>query len=183
MTLRAKHGIPSFRAQRVQALFAGVIRDQRRRYYEAHFRVIHWSIQSNHLHLVIEADTEHADGYLPLRSGVSGLAIAFARRLNLMLGRKGPVWADRYHRHDLKSPTEARSAFGYVFRNHRKHGACPRPGTLDRFSSACVFHGWDGPHFVPPDDERSLWPACAPQTWLARHGVILHGPLSLAADG
>ena len=55
---------------------------------------------------IVEADTEHAKGYEPLRSGVSGFEISFARRLNVMLGRRGKVWVDRYHRHDLKTPKE-----------------------------------------------------------------------------
>lgn len=89
VTLRAKTGLPSFRQQGVQRILASVIRDQRHRSYSPTFRVVHYSIQGNHLHLVVEADTELAESYLPLRSGVSGLAIAFARRLNLLLKRKG----------------------------------------------------------------------------------------------
>jgi putative transposase len=106
VTLRAKPGLPSFRQQRIQRLVAEVLRDQRRRRYRNDFRIVHYSIQSNHLHLVVEADTERAKGYKPLRSGVSGFEIAFARRLNLLLRRRGKVWADRYHRHDLKTPKE-----------------------------------------------------------------------------
>jgi hypothetical protein len=105
----------------VVRLFTEVLRDQRRRRYKDDFRVIHFSIQSNHLHLIVEADTERAKGrYEPLRSGVSGLEIAFARRLNRMLRRKGKVWADRYHRRDLKTPTETAIGLSYVFNNYTR---------------------------------------------------------------
>ncbi len=184
VTLRAKPGLPSFRQQRVHRLLAGVIRDQRRRRYADTFRVLHWSIQGNHLHLIVEADTEVAEDYLPLRSGISGLEIAFARRLNRMLHRTGSVWADRYHRHDLKSPTEARSGFAYVLRNNERHGIPSRGvGPIDLYSSACRFHGWSATHFVPPETEHWFWPVCPPQTWLARVGVVRTGPLPLIALG
>ncbi len=143
-------GLPSFRKQRVQKLLAEVLREQRRRQYGGDFRVVHYSIQSNHVHLLVEADTESARGSDPLRSGVSGLAIAFARRLNLMLRRKGKVWADRYHRHDLKTPKETWYGLSYLFNNYTHHGARSfGEGVLDPYSSACLFGGWDGPHFVP----------------------------------
>ena len=180
VTLRAKHGLPSFRQQRIQRLFAEVLSDQRRRRYEADFRVLHYSMQRNHLHLVVEADTERAEGHQALRAGVSGLVIAFARRHNPMLGRKGKVWADRYYRRDLKTPKEIRSGLAYLFNNFTHHGERSfGEGVLDPYSSACLFDGWEGPHFVPHERERWRWPVCRAQTWLARVGYLVHGKLTI----
>ena len=180
VTLRAKPGLPSFRKQRVQRLLAEVLRDQRRRRYSDDFRVIHYSIQANHLHLIVEADTERARGYDPLRSGISGLEIAVARRLNLMLRRKGKVWADRYHRRDPKTPKETRSGLAYVFDNYTHHGERSfGEGVLDLYSSACMFDGWEGPHFVPDESDRWLWPVCRARTWLLRQGYLVHGRLTI----
>ena len=181
VTLRAKAGLPSFRQQRVQRLLADVLRDQRRRRYKDDFRVVHYSIQGKHLHLVVEADSERAEGYEPLRAGISGLAIAFARRLNMMLRRRGKIWADRYHRHDLKTPKETRFGLAYLFGNYTHHGGKSYgDGVLDIFASGCVFNGWDGPHFVPAESERWRWPVCRAETWLVRKGYLVHGKLSIS---
>ena len=181
VTLRAKSGLPSFRQQRVQRLLAEVLRDQRRRRYEKTFRVVHYSIQGNHLHLIVEADTERAVDSQPLRSGVSGLAIAFARRLNMMLRRKGKVWEGRYHRHDLKTPKETWVGLRYVFDNFTHHGQKSYgDGVLDLYSTAWLFDGWGGPHVVFDESERWRWFACHARTWLVRCGYLLHGRLPLA---
>jgi putative transposase len=184
VTLRARSGLPSFRQQRVYQLFTEVLRDQRRRRYKDDFRVVHYSIQGNHVHLIVEADSERAEvaGYKALRSGISGLEIAFARRLNMMLRRKGKVWADRYHRHDLKTPKETWFGLSYVFNNYTHHGeATYGDGVLDLCASGCVFDGWDGPHFVPHETERWRWPVCRASTWLMTKGYLAHGPVPMSS--
>lgn len=182
VTLRAKHGLPSFRQQRVHQVLAGVLRDQRRRRYKDTFRVLHFSIQTNHLHLIVEADTERGitDGYKPLRAGVSGLEIAFAKRLNRLLHRKGKVWSDRYHRHDLKTPRETWFGLAYVFGNYTHHGGRSYgAGVVDLYSSACMFDGWAEPCFVPLEADRWRWPVCRAHTWLAGVGYLKHGRLPI----
>jgi REP element-mobilizing transposase RayT len=56
------------------------------------FRVIHISIQSNHIHLIVEAASATA-----LARGLQSFEISAARKLNAELGRKGTVFPDRYH--------------------------------------------------------------------------------------
>jgi REP element-mobilizing transposase RayT len=176
VTLRAKHGLPSFRQQMIHRLIADVLRAQRKRAYEAVFRVVHFSIQANHVHLVIEADTEVAA--TALRTGVSGFAIAFARRLNKMLHRHGSIWADRYHRHDLKTPREARNGLRYVFGNFTHHGEWSSgDGVLDLHASGWVFDGWARAPDTVREADRWRWPVCPPQTWLVKKGYAKHGPL------
>lgn len=173
ITLRAKPGLPSFRQQRIERLITDVMRAQRRRHYKDDFRIVHYSIQGNHLHLIVEADSERAEasGYKALRSGISGFEIAFARRLNMILRRRGKVWADRYHRHDLRSPKETRAGLAYVFRNFTHHGERSYgDGVVDLFSSAPVFEGWTKPKFEPHERERWRRPVCRAQTWLLTTG-------------
>ena len=69
------------------------------------FCIAHYSIQDNHVHLLVEADTKAA-----LSSGMRGLMIRLARRVNRLLFRRGRFWADRWHGHALKSPREVRNA-------------------------------------------------------------------------
>ncbi len=176
VTLRAKAGLPSFRQQLVHKLLAGILKRQRRRKYAEAFRILHFSIQRNHLHLVVEADSDR--GLKALRAGISGLEIAFARRLNGLLHRQGKVWDDRYHRRDLKTPREVSNTFAYVFSNYTHHGERSYgDGVLDFHSSAWLFEGWDRPHVSFGDSERWWWPICRAKTWLARVGYLKHGRL------
>jgi putative transposase len=79
-------------------------------------RIAHYSIQGNHLHLVVEAENARA-----LARGIQGLTVRIARRLNRRIGRSGPVFADRYHSHVLVTRREVANAIRYVTGNYRHH--------------------------------------------------------------
>jgi hypothetical protein len=105
---------------------------------------------------------------------VSGLVIAFAKRLNMMLGRRGKVWGDRWHGRELGSPTEVRKALVYVFRNLAKHGTrMIGDGAVDPLSSAPRFTGWTKP--LPWVFDDGPWPPAPPRTWLLGIGWRTHG--------
>jgi len=81
-------------------------------------RIIDYSVQRNHIHLIVEAkDYEH------LARAMRGFAIRIARGLNQLMGTKGKVFAERYHMHVLQTPREVRHARAYVLQNARKHAA------------------------------------------------------------
>jgi hypothetical protein len=108
-----------------------------------------------------------ASDKLALSTGVQGLAIRVARRVNRHLGRVGRVWNDRYHTRALTSPREVRNALVYVLLNDRKHNPVACDG-IDPCSSALWFDGW-----VParaPTPSRDPTPVQAPLTWLASRG-------------
>jgi putative transposase len=156
MRVRRAVGVPSLRRQVVLALFRKV----RREVASETFHVPQFSVQDDHLHMMVEAADARA-----LASGLSALAIRFAKRLNAMLGRKGSVWDGRYHRHDLTTPTELANCLVYVLQNGKKHGHAPRDASwLDAFSSAHEFDGWVD---VEIDVARIERP---PRTWLMRVG-------------
>src|SRR5262249_61785839 len=73
------------------------------------FRLLLYSVQDNHLHLIVEADDAPA-----LVRGLRGLAIRIARAVNRALGRRGPVWGDRYNARALTTPRVGRHALVYV---------------------------------------------------------------------
>jgi putative transposase len=170
ITLRARRGLPNFRSQRVQDMLRGILERQLRdRRYRREFQVVHYSIQSNHLHVIVEADDARA-----MRSGVSGLVIAFAKRLNKLLDRlKGKVWSDRYHSRELTTPTEVRRALVYVLQNVRKHGFDLLGAWLDPLSTAHRFDGWITPLGV--GDDPKYFPPRAPRTWLLGEGWSTRG--------
>ncbi len=133
-------------------------------------RLIHYSIQTNHLHLIIEAGSARA-----LSRGMQGLAIRIAKRINLELGRrKGQVFADRYHHRLLKTPSEVRAALCYVLNNARRHGIDADRSWLDPYSSAQYFDGWRGIRIKPPPKEA---PVVAADTWLLTTGWRRRGLL------
>ncbi|HEY4238949.1 MAG TPA: transposase [Kofleriaceae bacterium] len=99
-------------------------------------RVVHASIQSNHVHLVVEAEDQRV-----LAKGMQGFQISAAKQINRVLARKGQVFGDRYHAHILKSPRETRNAVVYVLNNWRKHGVTAET-VIDPYSSADRFDGW-----------------------------------------
>jgi REP element-mobilizing transposase RayT len=168
VTVRARKGLPSFQHQRVHAMLQKVLERQRKRKYRDDFQVVHYSIQSNHLHLIIEATDKRT-----MRSGVSGLVIAFAKRLNALLQRlTGKVWSQRYHSRELTTPREVRNALVYVLQNFKKHGVTTDGPVVDHFSSALLFDGWD--RYVVTVPEPDPWAPRPARTWLLGAGWSLH---------
>jgi len=51
----------------------------------------------------------------------AGAVHAAGHRANRLRGEHGQVFADRYHAHVLRTPTEVKRAVAYVLDNHRKH--------------------------------------------------------------
>ena len=79
--------------------------------------VVQTSIQGNHIHLLVEADDS-----VSLGRAMKGLAIRIARGMNRMMERAGgQVFAERYHTHLLRTPTEVRNVIHYLRNNHRHH--------------------------------------------------------------
>jgi REP element-mobilizing transposase RayT len=126
----------------------------------ADFRVVHISIQRNHLHLIVEAANKPA-----LRRGMQRFAIRAARALNEAFGREGKVFAFRYQAKQIKSPDYARNVLAYVLNNWRRHGEDRREQGMpfDHFSSASAFAGW-ARH--GKDASADDWPVSPPRTRL-----------------
>jgi REP element-mobilizing transposase RayT len=101
------------------------------------FRVLHFSVQRDHVHLVVEAKDARA-----LSSGVRSVAIRIARYVNDLLLRRGRFWADRWHGRALRTPREVRNAIVYVLANFRKHARQRLRSGVDPFSSGAWFDGW-----------------------------------------
>jgi putative transposase len=124
VTLRISEGIPSLRSSRRFALIRRCFAKSRENH---NLRLVEFSVLSNHLHLIVEADTSR-----DLSRGVQGLCVRLARALNQALKRHGRVFADHFHSRLLGSPTELVNAIGYVLGNAARHyGEAKR----DAFSS------------------------------------------------
>jgi hypothetical protein len=80
------------------------------------FRVAHYSLQSDHAHLIVEARSKRA-----LANGMNSIGARLARAVNRVTGRRGPVLEGRYHGRVLGTPREVRRALAYVLLNARRH--------------------------------------------------------------
>jgi REP element-mobilizing transposase RayT len=132
------------------------------------FRIIQFSVQNDHLHLVVEAD--RSDG---LSRGIHALAIRAARAINRALRRRGRVWSGRFHARDLSTPREVRNALVYVLNNVRKH--IPGARGMDPRSSAAWFRGWKNTMRLPDGPS----PVGQARTWLARVGWRRFGAIDV----
>jgi REP element-mobilizing transposase RayT len=181
VTLRARLG--SLRSQFLYPTVRFAI-SRATRHAPERFRIVHYSVQSNHVHLIVEAAERRA-----LTAGVHGLEMRITRYVNQLLSRRGSFWADRWHGRALKSPREVRNALVYVLANFRKHSSRPVPRGADPCSSGAWFHGWRGldtqrgPPLAgrawPPGKEDESVPVTEPKTWLLREGFLKAGRVRL----
>ncbi|TMA23319.1 MAG: hypothetical protein E6J85_02295 [Deltaproteobacteria bacterium] len=152
--MRIAGGRPSLRGPRSFRAIKEALRKGKERFG---LRVTHFSVQGNHMHMLVEAEDAIA-----LSRGMKGLAVRMARGLNKAHGMRGQVFADRFHSRELKSPREVAYAMRYVLGNHMKHGA-PELGRLYRSLLIRGLHagtrGRDGPAQAlphPHDHGRAL---------------------------
>ena len=179
VTVRVRRGLPSLRGAVLapvvlKALEAGNEREG--------FRLVHFSVQSTHWHLVCEAE-----GPAALAAAIKGLNVRIARAINKQLGRKGKVIEDRYHLEVLRSPTQVRNAVRYVLRNGEKHGVHaalrhgdPRP-CPDPMTSAAWFGYWQEGELNVLATQSAATIVRPAQCYLLGEGLRRLGRLSLCA--
>ena len=169
VTIRIRKGISSLRVKKIIRAFRRSLRPVLAR---DDFRVVAYSIQRNHLHLIVEAAGNDA-----MASGMKAVASRLSRVVNRVFKRSGKVLEGRYHLRALASPREVRNAIAYVLLNNRKHyrerkGFAP-PVRIDPASSGRWFDSWIRDAPLPGleeplgPDPREVSPA---QSWLLRKG-------------
>jgi REP element-mobilizing transposase RayT len=123
------------------------------------FRIVHYSLRADHIHLIVEAKDERA-----LSSGMLGMLSALARAINKLHGTSGKVWKQRYHVRKLKTPFAVRQALVQVLRNAATGGE-------DSFSSSSTFDGFAG---KMPKKDYSVASARTPLLRVSwrKHGLI-----------
>ena len=168
VTLRVRSGIPSLRSRRFAREFRRTLRVACER---GSFRVAHYSIQRDHVHLLVEAAGKRA-----LASGMKSVSSRLAFAVQRVFGQRGRVLEGRYHVRVLRTPREVRNALAYVLLNARKHWqerrrAAP-PVRLDEASSGRWFDGWKRRQKPVPRDPPEV---AQPRSWLLRRGWRRHG--------
>jgi REP element-mobilizing transposase RayT len=152
----------------------------------ADFRIIHMSIQRDHIHLLVEADSKTA-----LSKGMQGFSISAARQVNKAITardgerRTGKVIGDRFHARPLTSPRAVRHTLAYVLNNFRHHredqASFARTWRVDPYSTGVMFSDWkelEGSpwlyHLPPKYLPLLVW---RPRTWLLAKGWRRFHPL------
>ena len=167
VTVKMGEGLPGMRGPKTRGVLRGCFAKGRERFG---FRLVHYSVQHNHLHLLVEGRDRQA-----ISRGMQGLLIRIAKALNKVWGRKGKVFPDRYHDRILRTPREVKNAVRYVLKNAQHHGMVfkDRP---DPHTSGAWFDGWRG---NSGPFEPSPSPVAKAHTWLMKVGWRRHGLLAL----
>jgi len=173
VTLKVDKDLPSLRTAELVAELErswGEVREGGR------FRLVHYSIQCDHVHMIIESGSAR-----DLACGLKSIAARFARGVKRVFHRAGRVLADRCHVHVLRTPREVRNAIAYVLLNSRRHlakrgRALPRIAWIDPASSGRWFSGWRTG--APPSHEPPA--VAAPRTWLLSVGWRRRGLMDTA---
>lgn len=168
VTIRVRPDVPSLRSRRFLKEFRRTLRAACER---GDFRVVHYSVQRDHVHLLVESAGKQALG-----RGMMAVGARFSRAVNRAFNRLGPVVDGRYHLHVLGTPREVRNAIAYVLLNARRHwkkrhGSAPGI-KLDEASSGRWFDGWK--RELPGREARGSPEVSPPHTWLLSHGWRRH---------
>lgn len=191
-SLRKRHAYRAVRA----ATIAVALRELNAK-QDGAFRIVHISIQRDHVHLLVEADHKVA-----LSRGMQSFQISAAKHLNRAVSvknirfatraarreamakrRRGTVFPDRFHQEIITTPKQARHTLAYVMNNWRKHredrGELGRGWKVDPFSTGVQFEGWKEREqevtFMRYRDTYDPLVVYLAQTWLLREGWKRHG--------
>jgi hypothetical protein len=79
-------------------------------------RVIHFTLEYDHVHLLIEAENN-----LILGKGMQAFGVTFSKALNRMRKIKGTVYKHRYHFRKIVGARQLKNVLNYIFNNGLKH--------------------------------------------------------------
>ncbi len=167
ITLKIRDGLVNLRCGEVAAAF----KKSAARASVFGFKVVHFSIQNDHVHMIVETPDNES-----LALGMRSFGCRFGKLVRKIVGGHGPVFSGRYHVSVLNNPTKMKNAMAYVLQNFSKHSKLLNH--VDQYSSAAYFVQWNkllgkkaGPLLVrksrPPELPFYL---SAPGSWLAREG-------------
>lgn len=169
VTVKLRTGLPTLRSGRCFGVVLGALRGG---CLKRGFRIVQFSVQRDHLHMIVEANNR-----MRLARGMQGFGVRIAKALNKHWGRKGSVYADRFHSRLLATPSEVRNALRYVLLNCRRHGAY-MGRRADRYSSAIHFRDWGEAVELPARAWGDFLPRA--RSWLLARGWKRRGRLAFS---
>ena len=166
ITVKLRSGLRSLRLAAERRVVNEALAASRDRFA---MRIVHFTIQSDHLHLIIEAPCRDA-----VTRGMQGFLVRLTKSLNQLWHRKGSILKERYHDEVITSPRQARNVLRYVLHNAQHHGIHLQ-SPIDPCSSGAAFDGWALPSYAP----RALPTVVPPSVWLLTTGWRRHGAIGL----
>ena len=127
---RLKEGMPEMRKPKVLRVLEGAFRAGKRK---GEFRLIAYSIQDTHLHMIVEGRKIEE-----VSRGMQGLGVRITKALNKLWERsgQGSVFRERFKLVALRDYKQITAALNYVLNNALKHRSKWPDGRPDRYSSA-----------------------------------------------
>lgn len=132
INVSVKEDVPNLRAKKLWRVVRRVVVAAAQRFGQM-FRIVEYSVQGNHLHLIVEAHNQRE-----LSRGMQGFGIRLAKNLNLRLQRQGALLHDRYFARELRNPLQTARAIDYVRRNmdlHRYRASGRAAWLVDAYST------------------------------------------------
>jgi REP element-mobilizing transposase RayT len=133
VTLSRKPGLPLLRTKEIFFFTLETLRALKER---EDFRLVAWTLQRNHLHLLVEVPSRRA-----LSRNLQGLQVRLAKGWNRIWGRRGKVFAGRFFSRLIEGSHEGRKVLAYVLKNHLRHGLHLR-SCVDPAGSALWMDVW-----------------------------------------
>jgi REP element-mobilizing transposase RayT len=91
-------------------------------------KVIHYTLEYDHVHLLIEADNNFVLG-----KGMQAFGVTMAKAINRAKKLSGSVYKTRYHFRQITGTKELKNVMMYIFKNGLKHGTSK--GLIHEFNS------------------------------------------------
>jgi len=80
-------------------------------------KIIHYSLEFDHVHLLIEAENN-----IILGKGMQSFGVTFSKAINRHRNVSGQVYKHRYHFRKITSAKQLKNVMNYIFKNGVKHG-------------------------------------------------------------
>jgi REP element-mobilizing transposase RayT len=96
-------------------------------------RIVHYSLEHDHVHLYAEASDNKT-----LAKGMKALGGSLVKKIHRHLGTKGSFYKTRYHLRILRSAMEVKHVLNYILKNGIKHKRTT--SIVDPYNSAIVLH-------------------------------------------
>jgi REP element-mobilizing transposase RayT len=161
---RIRRGLPDLRTPRGLRRLEGAFRKGKER---DGFALLHYSIQHDHLHLMVEVKNRRK-----LSKGLQALGIRLAKSLNSLWRRKkGHVFAERYFAVALENWRQMWRTIRYVLNNGRKHGSWRVKGKPDPYSSGRWYLPWSQRDFCRPLRRSPVMQAASIATFIPWIGI------------
>lgn len=112
LTVKIKKNKADIKTKVVLSILKRAIMNARKR----GLRVVHYSLEYDHVHLLIEADNNRVLG-----KGMQAFGVTLAKAINRMRRLKGEVYKHRYHFRQITNARDLKNVMKYIFNNGLKH--------------------------------------------------------------